>query len=356
MSINPVTRHSLHGLLLFLLSSLILLSFSLVKRDGASSENPRIDHVAYDAVIDNDSENSQTEWQTFNSTLLKRDTAADYEKAKKKGKDLWTLVQCAMDGQGDAGEVFQPSALDNGWTRTLDEKRDLEDHWRDYFELELTREKVPRKIPSKDHISFIQLEQTGSFTDRQGKPAGSPAGPQGKPLYYSYYVPSISAVIVKTMFSPANILTKLLTSAGEEVPSSQMIKDHLVPPLSRWSDVTWVLYSDLARKSSGEQLGKLQYLAHDMVTNGDTKVVMIYIMRKHQKNVGRLQMPFPGLEFDIETEEGQALLGTPNGVGTAWMMHDRARELGKRGLKIRLWQMGSANKASVYLAFNMVPV
>ncbi|KAL8682580.1 MAG: hypothetical protein Q9186_001353 [Xanthomendoza sp. 1 TL-2023] len=340
MSINPVTRHSLHGLLLLLLSSLILLSFSLVKHDGASSENPRIDHhVAYDAVIDNDSENSQTEWQTSNSSLLKRDTAADYEKAKKKGKDLWTLIQCAMDGQGDAGEVFQPSALDNGWTRTLDEKRDLEDHWREYFELELTRERVPRKIPPKDDISLIQLEQTGSFTDRQGKPAG---------LLLAIYL---------GCHREKNVLpSKHFDETSYFRRRRKMIKDHLVPPLSRWSDVTWVLYSDLARKSSGEQLGKLQYLAHDMVANGDTKVVMIYIMRKHQKNVGRLQMPFPGLEFDIETEEGQALLGTPNGVGTAWMMHDRARELGKRDLKIRLWQMGSANKASVYLAFNMVPV
>lgn len=47
-------------------------------------------------------------------------------------------------------------------------------------------------------------------------------------------------------------------------------------------------------------------------------------------------MTFPGLEFGVDTEEGEALLGTPNGMGTAWLLYDRSRELGRRNLKARI--------------------
>lgn len=39
---------------------------------------------------------------------------------------------------------------------------------------------------------------------------------------------------------------------------------------------------------------------------------------------------WPGLTFGLDTEEGQALLATPNGVATAWLLIDRARQLGRR--------------------------
>lgn len=42
----------------------------------------------------------------------------------------------------------------------------------------------------------------------------------------------------------------------------------------------------------------------------------------------------PGLSFGMETDEGEALLGTPNGICTARLLVDKAAELGRRELKV----------------------
>lgn len=42
---------------------------------------------------------------------------------------------------------------------------------------------------------------------------------------------------------------------------------------------------------------------------------------------------WPGMTFDIAGEEGMAILGTPNGAGTAWLLIQRKRELGHRRIK-----------------------
>lgn len=100
----------------------------------------------------------------------------------------------------------------------------------------------------------------------------------------------------------------------------------------------------------------LQFIGHDQVSNAVSARVMVYIIRKHQPQGNpnaRPSLPFPGFEFGIETPEGQALLGTPNGMGTAWLLHDRGTELGRRSLKVRIWIEG---RDKLMMAFNMVPV
>jgi hypothetical protein len=50
---------------------------------------------------------------------------------------------------------------------------------------------------------------------------------------------------------------------------------------------------------------------------------------------------WPGVTFDIESEEGKAILGTPNGAGTAWLLIQRKRELGRRRIeKVTVFHAG----------------
>ncbi|KAL9011837.1 MAG: hypothetical protein Q9173_003353 [Seirophora scorigena] len=63
---------------------------------------------------------------------------------------------------------------------------------------------------------------------------------------------------------------------------------------------------------------------------------MSYIYNKHG---GANSKPFPGLEFGMDTEEGRALLGTPTGVGVAWLLIERWKELGRRIPRVRIFNM-----------------
>lgn len=58
-----------------------------------------------------------------------------------------------------------------------------------------------------------------------------------------------------------------------------------------------------------------------------------------RRNGGNLGLVYPGLEFGMETDEGKALLGTPNGRGTAWIVMDHLGEMGRRRFRCRVWRV-----------------
>ncbi|KAL8739959.1 MAG: hypothetical protein Q9184_008549 [Pyrenodesmia sp. 2 TL-2023] len=264
---------------------------------------------------------------------------------------MWAKIQAAFDGCArDPVQNFQPSALDNGWTRTTLNIA-LDAPWRAYIDFELGQ----GKVPPTDQTSFIELTQDKEFRNKQGatRPALSTTGLEPA-RYRTYHIPAISAIIIKNMRSPATVVKEIFRQAKQpNPPSNAVITNVYTPPLSRWSDVTWTVYQDLANAA---QKGKLQFIGHDQVNNDFSARVMVYIIRKHQPQGNpnaRPSLPFPGFEFGIETEEGKALLGTPNGLGTAWLLYDRGGELGRRGLKVRIWIEG---RDKLMMAFNMVPV
>lgn len=170
----------------------------------------------------------------------------------------------------------------------------------------------------------------------------------GTALYVAYYVPSISAVVVRNMVSPANVVKTMFTEMGEQLPSNLDIAKYYAPPLSRWSDVTWTVYEDISKNQKN-----LRYIGHDNIINPATARVMTYIIGRHRQSPSdALSAPFPGLEFGIDTPEGQALLGTQNGLGIGWLLHDRSRELGRRNLKVSIWSEGPW----LNMAWDMAPV
>lgn len=120
--------------------------------------------------------------------------------------------------------------------------------------------------------------------------------------------------------------------ANQPTPSGQEINSRYVPPLNRWSDVTWTLW----KEKSGGAANTLRYIARDFITNPETRVVMAYIFDKvkHTDFV-----PFPGLEFGMDSSEGRALLGTPNGIGIARILIDRAAQLGRREPRVRIFTL-----------------
>lgn len=61
---------------------------------------------------------------------------------------------------------------------------------------------------------------------------------------------------------------------------------------------------------------------------------MNYIFSQHPDK----DRKFPGLDFGMDSAEGRALLGTPNGLGAGRILIDRASELGRRDLRIYIFE------------------
>ena len=173
-----------------------------------------------------------------------------------------------------------------------------------------------------------------------------------RPRYYHYHVPAINALIASNMDSPIAVYKRYCRQKRITIPSNQELADHIFPPIARWSDLAWTAYSEHAARTPGLDPKKLQYIGHDNVINSDAGTVIDYIKDKY----GGAKKPVPGYEFDIDTDDGKALLGTANGMGTGWLMHDRARDLGRRGLKIRIWWSGPFGGGHINMALNMVPL
>lgn len=151
---------------------------------------------------------------------------------------------------------------------------------------------------------------------------------KGFPVYAQKYIPASSAIIIDQIRSPAYLVKARFVSQGQQAPSSKQINDQYVPPLNRWSDATWTLWKE---KGGGNDL---QYIGHDYIANLQTESVMEYIYDQH----GNGPPEFPGLEFGMDSDEGRALLGTANGIGTARLLIDHASELGRRDVRIHIFE------------------
>lgn len=83
--------------------------------------------------------------------------------------------------------------------------------------------------------------------------------------------------------------------------------------------------------------GRLRYIGHEDISNFESEEVMDYVFQRKRPGVAET---WPGEEFGLDQEEGLALLATPNGLGTAWLLIDRAATLGRRvtGVRVRIWK------------------
>lgn len=84
----------------------------------------------------------------------------------------------------------------------------------------------------------------------------------------------------------------------------------------------WTVWNTVSKSPND-----IRYIGHNDIINENTHGIMddIFTEGEVKKPIG-----WPGLTFGIDTKEGQALLATPNGLGTAWFLVDRAGEAGRR--------------------------
>ena len=123
-----------------------------------------------------------------------------------------------------------------------------------------------------------------------------------------------------------------------------------IPPLNRWSDVVWTLWQHTAGKALAPSL---QYIFRDKVVSADSKHIMDIVMGNTSPEPDQLEAPFPGKTFDVDSDEGAALLGTPHGTGIAYLLIDHADTLGKRHIRITIFTGVVAEQNKYFLIFEL---
>ena len=62
------------------------------------------------------------------------------------------------------------------------------------------------------------------------------------------------------------------------------------------------------------------------VENEDSEQIIARALNKMNREIGE----WPGVTFDMDTEAGQAILGSPNGAVFAWFLIQHKAQLGKK--------------------------
>jgi hypothetical protein len=141
-----------------------------------------------------------------------------------------------------------------------------------------------------------------------------------------------------------NIKAGMLTAANNFTPEakrairycSTLSEKQALPPLPtlrHWSDIAFLQWSLLP--SMNLPVPPLNYVFRQGIVNQDTLAIISAVVGYDCGYQGchgdMIERPrWPGVDFPIDTWEGLALLGTPNGSGVGWLLAQHKRELGHR--------------------------
>ncbi|KAB8199136.1 hypothetical protein P875_00095127 [Aspergillus parasiticus SU-1] len=141
-------------------------------------------------------------------------------------------------------------------------------------------------------------------------------------------------------FYKATISTKAgYISAEENISPAHMIAQQMngnpAPAISRLSDVYFLLWKEVAGKSEAE-LKNIKYFVRHHVINGHSLDVALEVASgkplpprgKDEPRDTSMVEEWPGKSYDMSTDDGKAILGTPNGAGVARFLMDHKLELG----------------------------
>lgn len=112
-----------------------------------------------------------------------------------------------------------------------------------------------------------------------------------------------------------------------------------LPALRTMADMLWGFwYRD------NDKVKDIRYFWSQGVTNEDTAAIVATVL----KNAGQELKPWPGIEFQMDTMEGKALLGSPNGIAFAYMLIGHKEELGNKIVtKAVLFLSGEEDKKTI---------
>ncbi|KAI4287898.1 MAG: hypothetical protein L6R35_002844 [Caloplaca aegaea] len=252
-------------------------------------------------------------------TRVKRALGEDRQCLVEKGKQYWEKgVLPAFDGKsefpnpnfGNSETVLEGS----GWT-SFEELEPLPKWWKD------TLKKAKGKVPKSD-IRKIILDQSHDFENDFGAQTRTSA------QYYGRYIPQNNAVLMYVVRSPRSKV------AARQVPQDEIFKQ--IPRMNQLSDLVWFTWSRVA-----ENPGSLRYYGLEGITNAIVKPLMLEIFQARR---GTSDVPWDKrVTFDLSSDEGKALFGSPLGVAVNWLLIHHAGVLGRREPRVTIWNPKNTN-------------
>ncbi|KAK3078934.1 hypothetical protein LTS18_006252, partial [Coniosporium uncinatum] len=124
-----------------------------------------------------------------------------------------------------------------------------------------------------------------------------------------------------------------------------------LPDLQLWSDVVFLEWARRASNDDDDDDGvgansikNLKFVLRLWIVNVETCDVIAHALRRLHpaREESRLVHFENEADIPVESEEGKALLGTPNGRGVAWLLVQHRRQLGRKTVAgVRVWVDGT---------------
>ncbi|KAL8936071.1 MAG: hypothetical protein Q9211_004364 [Gyalolechia sp. 1 TL-2023] len=358
---HAISTSRILGAILALLVSALLLFANWnddIVRHLANRHQPSVEANApsFNASLTSTETLSFRRYEPLHPLPLVNKRSLDYETARCKGEKLYEKIKAGY--QDKTTSSIDQSSIDNGWDRD-DDDGGIDVRWDDFF-----KQEFGGRVPTKSESLWIDLRQTKPYKNAKGQQIDvNPAPMKSRTFpsidtahadnhqqlsekaggYYDVaYVPSFSTIVALNMQSPKSRLIEL--SHGQ-ISEEEILRR--LPPLNRFSDVIWAVWNTVSKTPHD-----LRYLAHDTVTNKDTIDIMRFIFNK---SPAKGLIKWPGLTFGVDQDEGLALLGTPNGSGTAWLLIDRAKELGQRLPRVTIFSPFPETDGNFRMIWDMRP-
>lgn len=154
--------------------------------------------------------------------------------------------------------------------------------------------------------------------------------------YNAYYYPSHGIILITSAYSPAWYVK------GRGVPDDEV--EQYIPRLHQLSDALWEVWKRITDRPK-----TLRFVASHRITNPVTSPLLDYLFERDRDSV---QVPWDRrLTFGLDSDEGKALLGTPNGVAVAWLLIHRHDTLGSRDPRVSIFRVGRLR----YMIWELIP-
>ncbi|OJJ42119.1 hypothetical protein ASPZODRAFT_20765 [Penicilliopsis zonata CBS 506.65] len=229
---------------------------------------------------------------------------------------------CRMDSTTATASVWTDYASLTTWGWDEDKNAEVifDDALDEAFEeaLALTAANI------QDNFKFISMAQIQSFV-LGGKPKNPTKG------YFANSYNVIDGVIVAD-----DLLSPNQTGAKE------------LPELKNWSDVTFLVWKRLAAVANTD-INNIKYVFHATISNGVTNLIINEAFAKSDKTLGDWAN---AVTFEMTTDAGKALLGSPNGSAVGWFIVQHKAAFGeKRKVKsVTVWADG--NDRNMFFTLN----
>ncbi|KAL8631419.1 hypothetical protein Q9189_002841 [Teloschistes chrysophthalmus] len=233
------------------------------------------------------------------------------------GGALLDKIQAAFLGTTPPGRESSTSDLENGWEKSTDTTGEslmiLGRYWSAVFD-----KIYPASRGKALDVKPVNLFQTGKYKTEDGTEIDNPT----EAYSYASYFPTFNWIIATNSLSPcpSNVIQKRNDGISKEDRNKQL------PPLNKLSDLLWLSWNTVSQNPK-----QLRYIGRSEIVNPQTRAIMDYLfLRGSESKSLTADTRWPGLEYKADSDELKALLATPNGLATAYILIDHSCELKRR--------------------------